>query len=140
QFADGRFHLGCGLRWAGTRTTGAAGQPVQTLLAVPADPAMHRLTRYPEPLGDLGHRHPGLNLQHSAVPLLCHGQLHQHLAECHAGPDTDVSRRSRDRTLAASAFPYVFLDATYCKARVNRRVVSQAVVVATGVRADGWRE
>jgi putative transposase len=46
----------------------------------------------------------------------------------------------RDRSLAASAFPYVFLDATYCKARVNRRVVSQAVVVATGVRADGWRE
>src|SRR4051794_746180 len=46
----------------------------------------------------------------------------------------------RDRSLAAAAFPYVFLDATYCKARVNRRVVSQAVVVATGVRADGWRE
>jgi putative transposase len=32
------------------------------------------------------------------------------------------------------------LDATYCKARVNRRVVSQAVVVATAVRADGHRE
>src|SRR3712207_4049703 len=46
----------------------------------------------------------------------------------------------RDRSLAAAAFPYVFLDATYCKARVNRRVVSQAIVVATGVRADGWRE
>jgi putative transposase len=46
----------------------------------------------------------------------------------------------RDRSLSATAFPYVFLDATYCKARVNRRVVSQAVVVATGVRADGWRE
>jgi transposase-like protein len=30
-------------------------------------------------------------------------------------------------------------DATYCKARVNRRVVSQAVVVATAVRADGHR-
>jgi putative transposase len=46
----------------------------------------------------------------------------------------------RDRSLAEAAFPYVFLDATYCKARVNRRVVSQAVVVATGVRGDGWRE
>ena len=34
----------------------------------------------------------------------------------------------------------MFLDATYCKARVNRRVVSQAVVVATGVAADGRRE
>jgi putative transposase len=46
----------------------------------------------------------------------------------------------RDRLLADTAFPYVFLDATYCKARVNRRVVSQAVVVATGVTADGRRE
>jgi putative transposase len=34
----------------------------------------------------------------------------------------------------------VFLDATYGRARVNRRVVSQAVVVATGVAADGRRE
>ena len=46
----------------------------------------------------------------------------------------------RDRTLAEQAYPYVFLDATYCKARVNRRVVSQAVVIATGVTADGRRE
>ena len=34
----------------------------------------------------------------------------------------------------------MFLDATYGKARVNRRVVSQAVVIATGVAADGHRE
>jgi putative transposase len=53
--------------------------------------------------------------------------------------DTEVNA-FRDRSLADAAFPYVFLDATYCKARVDRRVVSQAVVVATGVRADGWRE
>ena len=46
----------------------------------------------------------------------------------------------RDRSLAGQGFPYVFLDATYCKARVNHRVVSQAVVVATGVAADGHRE
>ena len=37
-------------------------------------------------------------------------------------------------------FPYVFADATYVKARVNGRVVSRAVVIATGVRADGNRE
>ena len=30
----------------------------------------------------------------------------------------------RDRSLAGVAYPYVFLDATYCKARVNCRVVS----------------
>ena len=46
----------------------------------------------------------------------------------------------RDRTLAETTYPYVFLDATYCKARVNHRVVSQAVVIATGVTADGRRE
>src|SRR3954467_7304949 len=46
----------------------------------------------------------------------------------------------RDRSLAGIGYPYVFLDATYCKARVNRRVVSQAVVIATGVTADGRRE
>jgi transposase-like protein len=46
----------------------------------------------------------------------------------------------RDRSLTDRAFPYVFLDATYGKARVDRRVVSQAVVVATGVAADGHRE
>jgi transposase-like protein len=46
----------------------------------------------------------------------------------------------RDRTLADTTYPYVFLDATYCKARVNHRVVSQAVVVAVGVTADGRRE
>jgi putative transposase len=34
----------------------------------------------------------------------------------------------------------VFLDATYRTARVNHRVVSQAVVVATEMAADGHRE
>jgi putative transposase len=43
----------------------------------------------------------------------------------------------RDRSLAEVAYPYVFLDATYCKARVNRRVVSQAVVIATGSPLTG---
>src|SRR3954463_12923195 len=56
-----------------------------------------------------------------------------------AGLDEEVGA-FRDRSLSDQSFPYVFLDATYCKARVNRRVVSQAVVIATGVRADGWRE
>jgi len=52
-----------------------------------------------------------------------------------------------DRDLSEVEFPYVFLDATYCKARVGggkggkgSRVASQAVVVATGVSADGRRE
>ena len=36
--------------------------------------------------------------------------------------------------------PYVYLDATYIKARINHRIVSRAVVVATGVTANGDRE
>ena len=43
----------------------------------------------------------------------------------------------RTRGLAHVPFPYVFLDATYVKARVGGRVVSRAVVVATGVSAGG---
>ena len=53
--------------------------------------------------------------------------------------DTEV-RAFRERPLSEQPFPYVFLDATYSKARVNHRVVSQAVVIATGVAADVRRE
>lgn len=53
--------------------------------------------------------------------------------------DADVGAW-RGRDLGAQAVPYVFLDATYCKARVGGRVVSRAVVMATGVTADGRRE
>ena len=53
--------------------------------------------------------------------------------------DTEVAA-FRDRSLKDTTYPYVFLDATYCKARVNHRVVSQAIVVAVGVSADGRRE
>jgi putative transposase len=60
--------------------------------------------------------------------------------------DTEVAAFA-DRDLSETAFPYVFLDATYCKARIGggkggkgSRVASQAVVVATGVSADGRRE
>jgi transposase-like protein len=56
-----------------------------------------------------------------------------------AGLDAEVAD-FRDRTLAAQDYPYVFLDATYCKARVGHRIVSQAVVVAIGVAADGRRK
>ena len=38
------------------------------------------------------------------------------------------------------AFPNVICDATYLKGRVRGRVVSRAVVVATGVMASGDRE
>jgi transposase-like protein len=46
----------------------------------------------------------------------------------------------RARRLDHVAFPYLFCDATYVKGRVNGRVVSRAVVVVTGVTANGDRE
>ncbi len=46
----------------------------------------------------------------------------------------------RTRRLDHLRFPYVFVDATYVKARVDHHIVSRAVVVATGVAADGNRE
>lgn len=62
--------------------------------------------------------------------------------------DLDVEVAAfRDRSLAGMAFPYVFLDATFCKARTGgdrrgrgSRVTAQAVVIATGISADGRRE
>ncbi len=45
-----------------------------------------------------------------------------------------------ERRLDHLAFPYVFLDGTYVKAHEGTHVVSKAVVVATGVGADGHRE
>jgi transposase-like protein len=48
----------------------------------------------------------------------------------------------RTRALDADAYPYVYLDATYLKARSGpvHQVVSRALVVAIGIRTDGRRE
>ncbi|MBA3472086.1 MAG: IS256 family transposase [Rubrobacter sp.] len=46
----------------------------------------------------------------------------------------------RSRRLEAEAYPYVFVDARYEKARVDGRVVSQGVLVVSAVRDDGMRE
>ena len=46
----------------------------------------------------------------------------------------------RERRLDHIEFPYLFLDATYVKAHDGAHVVSKAVIVATGVAADGNRE
>lgn len=56
-----------------------------------------------------------------------------------AGIDEEVAI-FRSRRLDHVAFPYVYLDATYIKARINHRIISRAVVVATGVTANGDRE
>jgi transposase-like protein len=46
----------------------------------------------------------------------------------------------RTRPLGHVEFPYVYCDATYLKGRVRGQVVSRAVVVATGITANGDRE
>lgn len=46
----------------------------------------------------------------------------------------------RNRPLDHVELHYVFADATYLEGRVNGRVGSRAVVVATGVTATGDRE
>jgi putative transposase len=48
----------------------------------------------------------------------------------------------RGRTLGHVAFPYVYLDATYINVRDDAlgQVVSRAVVIATGITAEGSRE
>src|SRR3712207_4409298 len=47
----------------------------------------------------------------------------------------------RSRRLEAEAYPYLFVDARYEKARVGHRIVSQGVLIVSAVRApDGLRE
>lgn len=52
--------------------------------------------------------------------------------------DTELTR-FRERPLTA-AYPYLWVDATFLKARAGGRVVSKAVVIAVGVRESGERE
>ena len=58
-----------------------------------------------------------------------------------AGPDERVAA-FRGRTLGHVEFPYVYLDATYVHVRDDDlgQVVSRAVVIATGITANGDRE
>jgi len=46
----------------------------------------------------------------------------------------------RDRRLDHTSFPFIYLDATYLHVRDDHHVVSKAVVIATGVSAEGLRE
>jgi hypothetical protein len=46
----------------------------------------------------------------------------------------------RNRPLAAGPYPYVWVDALAIRCRDDHRIVNVAVVLATGVNADGHRE
>jgi putative transposase len=59
-----------------------------------------------------------------------------HLA---AGLDAELEAW-RNRRLEAEAYPYLFVDARYEKVRVDHKVVSQGVLIVSGVSDDGLRE
>ncbi len=56
-----------------------------------------------------------------------------------AAIDADV-KVLRERRLDHQPFIYLWLDATYVHVRENHQVISKAIVIATGLRADGRRE
>jgi putative transposase len=71
---------------------------------------------------------------------LCGTSFSKSLVSSLAG-DLDAELRAwRNRRLDADAYPYLFVDARYEKVRVERRVVSQGVLLVSGVRGDGMRE
>ena len=46
----------------------------------------------------------------------------------------------RQRPLESEAYPYLWLDAMYVKSREDGRIANVAVVIATAVNAEGYRE
>ncbi len=71
---------------------------------------------------------------------LCGTSFSRSLVSSLAG-DLDAELEAwRNRTLEAKAYPYLFVDARYEKARVGHGVVSQGVLVVSAVRQDGFRE
>jgi len=71
---------------------------------------------------------------------LCGTSFSKSLVSSLAGSlDSELSAW-RSRRLEAEAYPYLFVDARYEKVRVDGRVVSQGVLIVSGVREDGYRE
>ncbi|MCA1738617.1 MAG: IS256 family transposase [Actinobacteria bacterium] len=71
---------------------------------------------------------------------LCGTSFSKSLVSTLAGGLDAELRAWRSRRLEAKAYPYLFVDARYEKVRVERKVVSQGVLVASAVRDDGVRE
>ena len=81
------WSLRCLLATGGWSSTATVGRGVSRgrLAAIPAV-GQHAPDGYEVPFCHLGHRHRRPGPQHGPAPLLCHGQLHQHSAECHLDP------------------------------------------------------
>jgi putative transposase len=71
---------------------------------------------------------------------LCGTSFSKSLVSSLAGSLDSELAAWRDRRLEADAYPYLFVDARYEKVRVDGRVVSQGILLVSGVRDDGLRE
>jgi putative transposase len=72
------------------------------------------------------------------TPALAGGARESRVSRICKGLD-EVVERFRSRPLEGQ-YPFVWLDALYLKVRHNHRIVSQALVIATGVRETGERD
>jgi putative transposase len=72
--------------------------------------------------------------------VLCGTSFSKSLVSSLAGSLDSELKAWRMRRLEMKAYPYLFVDARYEKVRVGGRVVSQGVLVVSGVRDDGFRE
>ncbi len=158
--AEATQHIGAA--WgehAETRTAYRNGHRERTLTTQAGDlePAIPKLRAdlLPQPPGTPAPRRPGpLRRHHRGIrPWRVHPQCrrpgqsprlgHRHLQE-RGLPDLRRPRRKPHRLPqpppGPHPLPYVYLDATYLKARVDHQIASRAVVIATGVTEDGGRE
>jgi len=72
--------------------------------------------------------------------VLCGTSFSKSLVSHLAGElDTELAAW-RARPLTDTTYPYLFVDARYAHVRVDGRVVSQGVLVASAIRGDGRRE
>src|SRR3954467_14130448 len=70
---------------------------------------------------------------------LCGTSFSKSLVSSLAGSLDSELEAWRKRRLEAEAYPFLFVDAPYEKVRIDGRVVSQGVLIASGVRDDGLR-
>jgi putative transposase len=71
---------------------------------------------------------------------LCGTSFSKSLVSELAGSLDSELKAWRNRPLEAKSYPYLFVDARYEKVRVDHRIVTQGVLIVSGVGEDGFRE